>query len=171
MRKLLLLGICLMSHSYIQTRRIYANMVADLFHYGHVNFLRQASLLGDELVVGIVRDDLLAAYKRVPIIPQHERAKIVCACRYVTEVIEGTSIIIDETFMKEHSIDMIVHGSDFTEEKMKYYFPYAYSINAVLILPYTPMVSTTDIIRRIKERTDLRGKHENLAEQDIADWL
>ena len=146
-------------------------MVADLFHYGHVNFLRQAALLGDELVVGIVSDDLLASYKRVPVIPQHERVEVVRACKYVADVIEGTSVIINEDFMKEHSIDLIVHGSDFTEEKMKYYFPYAYSINAIAIIPYTLSTSTTDIIRRIRERKDFRMLHLNTSLNDIQEWL
>ena len=170
MRRLLLLStLCVMAN--IEAKRVYANMVADLFHYGHVNFLRQAALLGDELVVGIVSDDLLVAYKRVPVIPQYERVEVVRACRYVTEVIEGTSVIIDEAFMKEHNIDIVVHGSDFTEEKMKYYFPYAYMINAIVILPYTPIVSTTDIIKRIRERKDFRQKYTDSVAQEISDWL
>ena len=33
--------------------RVYVDMVADLFHYGHVELLRQARALGDYLLVGI----------------------------------------------------------------------------------------------------------------------
>ena len=32
-------------------KRIYVDMTADLFHYGHVNFLKQASEIGDYLIV------------------------------------------------------------------------------------------------------------------------
>ena len=169
MRKMLISLILIMS-SCIHAKRVYANMVADLFHYGHVNFLLQASLLGDELIVGIVQDDLLAAYKRIPVIPQHQRAEVVRACRYVSEVIEGSPLIIDEEFMKEYHIDVIVHGSDFTEEKMKFYFPYAYSIGAVVLVPYTCSVSTTDIIHRIKERKDLRRIIIDQIVYDILWW-
>lgn len=160
--------VCIMMFQ-LETKRVYVNMVADLFHYGHVNFLRQAAQLGDELVVGIVSDDLLASYKRVPIIKQYGRVEVVKACRYVSEVISGTPVVIDEAFMKEHAIDLVVHGSDFTEEKMKYYFPYAYAINAVVIVPYTVGISTTNIIKEIKERSDLviRDGIRN----DIQDWL
>lgn len=158
-RKLFVCIVALLSQQDLQAKRkvkrVYANMVADLFHYGHVNFLRQAALLGDELVVGIVSDDVLVAYKRNPVIPLSQRVEVVKACRYVTEVIAGSPLVIDESFMKEHEIDILVHGSDFTEEKMKYYFPYAYRINAVVIIPYTPLISTTAIIHTIKERSDL----------------
>jgi cytidyltransferase-like protein len=171
MKKFLLI-ICVVGIIHlVEAKRVYANMVADLFHYGHVNFLRQAALLGDELVVGIVNDELLTAYKRIPIISQHERAEVVRACRYVHEVIEGTPLIIDEAFMKEHTIDSVVHGSDFTEEKMKYYFPYAYSMGTIVILPYTPLVSTTEIIKRIKERCDLRSYPREFLYVDIIGWL
>ena len=36
--------------------RVFADMVADLFHYGHVEFLKQARALGDYLLVGICGD-------------------------------------------------------------------------------------------------------------------
>ncbi len=152
-------------------KRVYANMVADLFHCGHVNFLRQAAELGDELVVGIVKDELLIPYKREPVIPQHERAVVVRACCYVTEVIDGTPLVIDKEFMELHKIDIVVHGSDFTEEKMRYYFPYAYSINAVLLIPYTQTTSTTAIIRRIRERKDFKTIYIDEISNDIAVWL
>ena len=41
--------------------RVYADMVADLFHYGHVSFLKKARALGDYLAVGVHADDLLAS--------------------------------------------------------------------------------------------------------------
>ena len=44
--------------------RVYVDMVADLFHYGHVELLRQASALGDYLLVGIHADDVVLAHKR-----------------------------------------------------------------------------------------------------------
>ena len=32
--------------------RVYSDMTADLFHYGHVEFLKKAQALGDYLLVG-----------------------------------------------------------------------------------------------------------------------
>ena len=46
---------------------IYCDMVADLFHYGHVNFLKRCKQLGDYLIVGIHSDSDVESYKRKPI--------------------------------------------------------------------------------------------------------
>ncbi len=48
-------------------------MVADLFHYGHVNFLRQAREHGDYLLVGVHADETVMSYKRRPIFSMEER--------------------------------------------------------------------------------------------------
>lgn len=52
---------------------VYADMVADLFHYGHMRFIKKARALGDYLLVGICADDVLASYKRRPILTMEER--------------------------------------------------------------------------------------------------
>lgn len=44
--------------------RVYADMVADLFHDGHMGFLKKARAWGDYLLVGICADDVLVSYKR-----------------------------------------------------------------------------------------------------------
>ena len=53
--------------------RLYVEMVADLFHYGHVEFLKKASAFGDHLLVGICSDEAVQANKRNPILSMEER--------------------------------------------------------------------------------------------------
>lgn len=53
-------------------KRIYVDMTADLFHYGHVNFLKQASEIGDYLIVGVHSDQTVENYK-TPTNHYHER--------------------------------------------------------------------------------------------------
>ncbi len=42
--------------------RVYVDMVGDLFHAGHVAFLREARRHGDRLVVGVLSDGTLHSY-------------------------------------------------------------------------------------------------------------
>ena len=37
--------------------RVYADMTADLFHAGHVEFLKKARALGDYMIVGLMSDE------------------------------------------------------------------------------------------------------------------
>ena len=67
--------------------RVYVDMVGDLFDAGHVALLRSARELGDHLVVGVLSDETVAAYKRQPIMNLTERLAVIEACRYVDEVI------------------------------------------------------------------------------------
>ena len=76
--------------------RVYVDMVADLFHYGHANFLKQAKQLGDHLIVGIHSDEVVKEYKRSPVMTMEERVETVSSCRYVDEVVANAPLVIDE---------------------------------------------------------------------------
>lgn len=130
--------------------RIYANMIGDLFHYGHMEFLKKASKLGTELIVGLVSDEVAAEYKRKPILSLPERVKSVQGCKYVHEVISDTPLVINEAFLLLHHIDYVVHGDDFDLTKLETYFLDPLLSNKMRIIPYTPGISTTEIIDRIQ---------------------
>ena len=53
--------------------RVYMDGCFDLMHYGHANALRQAKLLGDQLVVGVVSDEEIVANKGPPVLSMEER--------------------------------------------------------------------------------------------------
>ena len=132
--------------------RIYADPVADLFHYGHMEFLRKARSLGDYLLVGIYSDDVLEEYKRKPILTMEERAASVAACRYVDEVLLHAPLRIDAEWIAKYDIHLVVHGDDFSQEQMEYYYGVPMEMGIFRTVPYTPGISTSEIIRRIKER-------------------
>ena len=45
----------------------YVGMAGDILHSGHINILNEASKLG-EVVVGLLTDEAIASYKRVPLL-------------------------------------------------------------------------------------------------------
>lgn len=53
--------------------RVYMDGCFDMMHYGHANALRQARVLGDELVVGVISDEEIKANKGPPVMSMDER--------------------------------------------------------------------------------------------------
>jgi len=125
-------------------------MTADLFHFGHVNFLKQASEIGDYLIAGIHSDETVQNYKRSPIMTMEERISVVASCRYVDEVIPDAPLIIDLKWIKKHNIHLVVHGDDFSEDLLQLCYKVPIEMGIFHKVPYTPGISTTDIIKRLK---------------------
>ena len=67
--------------------RVYVAITGDLFHYGHVAFLKSAKSFGTDLIVGVCSDADVSKYKRPPIMSLNERIAVIESCKYVDEVI------------------------------------------------------------------------------------
>lgn len=136
-------------------KRVYVDMVADLFHCGHMEFLKQARALGDYLLVGLQSDETLVAnsYKKgKPILTLEERVNSVAGCRYVDQVLPDAPIITDRVWIEKHDIQLVVHGDDFTQDQLMQYYAAPIEMGIFCTLPYTKGISTTEIIGRILER-------------------
>ena len=127
--------------------RVYVDMVADLFHYGHANFLRQAKQFGDHLIVGIHSDEVVKEYKRTPILTMRERVDTVSSCRYVDEVISDAPLIVDSKWLNTHRIDLVVHGDDFSEHMKQLCYKVPINLGILRLVSYTSSISTTEIIQ------------------------
>lgn len=132
--------------------RVYVDMVGDLFHAGHVGVLRTARSFGNRLVVGVLSDDTAAAYKRRPIMTLDERVAVVRACRYVDEVVPDAPHVVTLGFLREHDIALVVHGDDVSAETVDTLFGEVARAGKLRLVPRTPGISTTEIIRRVRER-------------------
>ena len=131
--------------------RVYVDMVADLFHYGHVELLRQARALGDCLLVGVHADELVIAHKRKPILTMEERVACLAGCRYVDEVLPNAPWVTDRGWIEKHNINLVVHGSDYSQEDLSKTHAVAIEMGILRTVEYTPGISTTEIIRRIMD--------------------
>lgn len=135
--------------------RVYVDMVADLFHYGHVNFLKEARQFGDYLLVGIHSDKVVEEYKRLPVMTMQERMDTISSCRYVDEVIPEAPLIIDQEWIDSNNIDLVVHGDDFSEHMEQLCYRTPIDMGIFRLVSYTSGISTTEIIRRCKEYNDI----------------
>ena len=131
-------------------------MVADLFHYGHIEFHRKAHGLGGHLLVGICCDEAVQTYKCKPILSMEERVASVAGCRYVDEVVPDAPWIIDRAWIEKHKIDLVVHGDDYSQEQLKSIYHVPISMGIFRTVLYTPGISTTEIIRRCNEAMSAR---------------
>ena len=125
-------------------------MVADLFHYGHMNFLKKAREQGDYLLVGIHADEVVMSYKRRPILSMDERVNSVAGCRYVDEVIPNAPLTMDREWIQTHNIDLVLHGDDFSKELEELCYKTPIELGIYRTVQYTAGISTTEIIARCR---------------------
>lgn len=135
-------------------RRVYVDMVGDLFHAGHVALLRQARSHGDHLVVGVLGDETTAAYKRRPIMTLAERVAVIESCRYVDEVVADAPFVVDEGFLDEHAITTVVHGDDLSPEGAASIYGAAVERGSLVLIERASGLSTTQVIQRVLERSN-----------------
>ena len=134
--------------------RVYIDMVADLFHVGHLNIIKKAKKMGDVLIVGIHSDEDVKSYKRIPIICHDQRVEIVKSIKYVDEVIENAPLSITKDFLDSNKINIVVHGDD-KSSSIREQHKYIIENNIIKYVNYTKGISTSCIINRIKDAKDL----------------
>ena len=137
-------------------RRIYTRMVADLFHVGHINFLKAARSLGTHLTVCVVPDQRVLENKgKLPVMKQAERVAAVAACKYVDTVITDSPVNATLEFMRRHGFDICTFACANEKERADKYQQCALlPPEMVQELDYTPGISTTEIVQRILKTSD-----------------
>lgn len=91
-------------------KSVYVAMSADLVHPGHLNIISKAAALG-EVTIGLLTDQAIASYKRLPYLSYEQR-------RIVVENIKGVARVVpQETLdyipnLRKYRPDYVVHGDD-----------------------------------------------------------
>lgn len=98
-------------------KRVYVGMSADLLHNGHLNVIATAREYGD-VVVGVLTDEAIASYKRLPYLAYAQRKEIVENLKGVTEVIPQETLDYTDNLRKVRP-DYVVHGDDWKEGPQK----------------------------------------------------
>lgn len=134
-------------------KRIYTRMVADLFHEGHINFLRAARALGTHLTVCVVSDERVMENKgKLPVMKQAERAAVVAACKYVDAVMTETPPGVTPEYMLRNGFDIYTFACASEQERQeKYKLCHMLPAEMIQELSYTPGISTSDLVMRIQE--------------------
>lgn len=82
----------------------------DILHNGHIKIIKKAAQLG-ELTVGVLTDEVIASFKRYPLIPLEERLQLFQNIVGVKRVVIQNTLSY-ETVLRELKPDIVVHGDD-----------------------------------------------------------
>ena len=118
----------------------------DLLHYGHINLLRRAKMLGDYLIVALSTDSFNSIKGKKSYFSYEQRKLMLEAIKYVDKVIpekEWEQKIYD---LKKYNVDVFVMGDDW---KGKFDYLKDYGVE-VVYLTRTPEISTSDIKQDLK---------------------
>lgn len=141
---------------FVSSRKVYTGGTFDLFHSGHVNFLRQCKEIGDYVVVSLNTDEFIYRYKgEYPIISYEQRKDVLLSCKYVDEVIPNNEGEDSKPSILSVNPKFIVIGSDWAKknyyQQMNFTQQWLDSKEYILIyIPYTENVSTTAIKKKLK---------------------
>lgn len=137
---------------------VYTGGTFDLFHSGHINFLRMCKQLAHDqgkVIVSLNTDEFVIEYKgKPPIYNYEERKTLLEACIYVDYVVPNTDGKDSKTAILEMKPDIVVIGSDWC--KKDYYAQMGFTQEwldeqkiILCYLPYTRGVSSTILKERI----------------------
>jgi cytidyltransferase-like protein len=132
-------------------RVVFTDGVFDMLHANHVAFLEEARSLGDRLVVGVVSDARTLEYKRLPIMTETERLRVVLALGCVDDAFIIHDPLVAETMeaiISRFGVGAVVYAGDSTPG---FYVP-AERAGIMFRLPYRGGICSSEIIGRIVTR-------------------
>ena len=147
-------------------RVVYAYVVADLIHTGHINALENAKALGDKLIVGVLTDSATMEKKPEPIVPFNERMAIVKALKVVDCVVaQETYSPLDN--LKVIKPDVLVENSSHEDVENSPQVRYMLSQGKkVVIFPYYSRQSSTLTKEKVKDHWRGPLQHSMIKERE-----
>ena len=135
--------------------KVYTGGTFDLFHSGHVNFLKrcqQISGVDGQVVVALNTDEFIYDYKKKkPVLTFDQRKDVLESCRFVNQVVPNVGgSDSKKTIEMVELVDVIAIGSDWARKdyyaQMEFDQDWLDEKNISLIyIPYTKGISSTFI--------------------------
>ena len=112
----------------------------DLLHYGHLEILRRASLLGDKLIVGVSTDKFNDIKGKTCVLPYQKRKELLESLDYVDKVIPEDNWDQKVTDIQDNDINIFVMGDDWKGK-----FDELKEFCEVIYFPRTKGISSTKL--------------------------
>ena len=140
----------------------YVAIASDIIHSGHMNVIEEAAKYGDVLI-GLLTDEAIATYKRLPILDYETRERIFRNLKQVTKVVKQDTLSYKKNLL-EYKPDYVVHGdnwqtgiqSNVRAEAIEVLSGYG---GELVEVPYTEGISGTEIddkLRPVLNTPDIR---------------
>jgi glycerol-3-phosphate cytidylyltransferase len=137
---------------------VYTGGTFDLFHAGHVNFLKRCKEIAGELgsvVVSLNTDEFIKEYKgKPPIVSFSDRMAVLKACKYVDQVIANSGGADSKPTILQVKPNIIAIGTDWARKD--YYKQMQFTQDwldekdiSLIYIPYTKGISSTEIKTRL----------------------
>ncbi len=133
---------------------VYVGMSADIIHPGHLNIIAEAAKLG-VVTVGVLTDQAIASYKRLPYLNYEQRSLVVKALKGVDTIVPQETLDYVPNLEKLKP-DFVVHGDDWVTGVQKHTRQRVVECLAqwggiVIDIPYTQGISSSQLNERLKE--------------------
>jgi len=134
---------------------VYVGMSADILHHGHINIIKESAKLGD-VTVGVLTDEAIASYKRLPYLTYPERKVVVEGMRGVTQVVPQETLDYRPN-LEKYRPNFVVHGDDWktgvqSKVRQQVIDKIAEWGGKLVEIPYTPDISSTKLNEMVKSQ-------------------
>ena len=91
-------------------KKVYIAMSTDFVNSAHLNIIEEGAKLGD-VIIGVLTDEAVATYKRVPLLGFETRSKIFASMKNVSQVVCQDTLEYDN-ILRKIKPDYVMHGDD-----------------------------------------------------------
>ena len=129
-------------------KTVYIAMSADVIHSGHINVIEEGAKYGD-VIIGLLTDEAIATYKRLPILDYETREKIFKNIKNVSKVVKQSALDYTEN-LRNLKPNYVVHGDDWKEGVQALIREKVIEVlkewdGELIEVPYTKGISSTDL--------------------------
>ena len=94
----------------IESHTVYMCFSTDIIHGGHIAIIKKAQKLG-KLIVGVLSDEAVMSYKRMPLVPATERKRLFENIAGVYRVVDQHTLSYKAN-LEKYKPSIVVHGDD-----------------------------------------------------------
>lgn len=134
---------------------VFTNGCFDILHSGHIKLLKKAKGLGDVLIVGLNTDSSVKKIKgkNRPVINEKQRLEVLSAIEFIDYIVPFNQIT-PKKLIEIIKPDIIVKGGDYKKEEVVGKETVEKYGGIIYIFPLVKNISTTEIIKKIKQMKD-----------------